>query len=84
MDCPWCARAKEELAVRGIPFDYIDLQEIGKTAKEVTGRDVKTVPQIYVEGKYVGGYEQLMEHLNSTQTQELAMADGDECKACEG
>ena len=84
MDCPWCARAKEELAVRGIPFDYIDLQEIGKTAKEVTGRDVKTVPQIYVEGKYVGGYEQLMDHLNNTQTQELAMADGDECKACEG
>jgi ribonucleoside-diphosphate reductase alpha chain len=80
MDCPWCARAKEELAVRGIPFDYIDLQEIGKTAKEVTGRDVKTVPQIYVEGKYVGGYEQLMEHLN----QEVALAEGDECKACEG
>ena len=24
--------AKEELSVRGIPFDYIDLQEIGKTA----------------------------------------------------
>lgn len=80
MDCPWCARAKEELAVRGIPFDYIDLQEIGKTAKEVTGRDVKTVPQIYVEGKYVGGYEQLMEHLN----QEVALAEGDECRACEG
>ena len=83
-DCPWCARAKEELAVRGIPFDYIDLQEIGKTAKEVTGRDVKTVPQIYVEGKYVGGYEQLMEHLNNTQTPELALAEGDECRACEG
>ena len=80
MDCPWCARAKEELAVRGIPFDYIDLQEIGKTAKEVTGRDVKTVPQIYIEGKYVGGYEQLMEHLN----QEVALAEDDECKACEG
>ena len=83
-DCPWCARAKEELAVRGIPFDYIDLQEIGKTAKEVTGRDVKTVPQIYVEGKYVGGYEQLMDHLNNTQTPELALAEGDECRACEG
>ena len=83
-DCPWCARAKEELAVRGIPFDYIDLQEIGKTAKEVTGRDVKTVPQIYVEGKYIGGYEQLMEHLNNTQTSELAQAEGDECRACEG
>jgi len=84
-DCPWCARAKDELALRGIPFDYIDLQEIGKTAKEVTGRDdVKTVPQIYVEGKYVGGYEQLMDFLNNTQTHEPALAEGDECRACEG
>lgn len=83
IDCPWCAKAKEELAVRGIHFDYIDLQEIGKTAKEVTGRDVKTVPQIYVEGKYIGGYEALMEHLNNTQQLEL-VTEGDECRACEG
>jgi len=82
-NCPWCARAKEELELRSIPFDYIDLKEFGKTAKEVTGRDVKTVPQIYIEGVYVGGYEQLMEHLNNT-TPELIAADGDECRACEG
>ena len=81
--CPWCARAKEELSVRGIPFDYIDIEEIGKTAAEVTGRsDVRTVPQIYIEGKYVGGYENLMEYLNKQP--ELAMAEGDECRACEG
>ena len=79
-DCPFCSMAKEELRLRGIPFDYIDLKEIGKTAREVTGRDVKTVPQIYIEGVYVGGYEELMEHLNKPiETQE-----DDECKACEG
>ena len=47
-DCPFCMRAKEELELRGIPFDYINLVELGKTAAEVTGREVKTVPQIYV------------------------------------
>jgi ribonucleoside-diphosphate reductase alpha chain len=79
-DCPFCSMAKEELRLRGIPFDYIDLKEIGKTAREVTGRDVKTVPQIYLEGEYVGGYEELMEYLNkSLETQE-----DDECRACEG
>lgn len=79
-DCPFCSMAKEELRLRGIPFDYIDLKEIGKTAAEVTGRKVKTVPQIYIEGEYVGGYEELMEYLNkSLETQE-----GDECRACEG
>lgn len=81
-NCPWCARAKEELELRGMPFDYIDLEEIGKTAKEVTGRDVKTVPQIYVEGKYIGGYESLMEHLESGASIELEEEDG--CRACEG
>jgi ribonucleoside-diphosphate reductase alpha chain len=79
-DCPFCSMAKEELRLRGIPFDYIDLKEIGKTAREVTGRDVKTVPQIYIEGEYVGGYDELMEYFNKP----LETQEDDECKACEG
>ena len=80
-DCPFCAKSKEELSLRGIPFDYINLTEIGKTAAEVTGRkEAKTVPQIYIEGKYVGGYDQLMSYLN----QPIVLEDGDECRACEG
>ena len=80
-DCPYCAKAKEELSLRGIPFDYINLTELGKTAAEVTGRkEAKTVPQIYIEGKYVGGYDQLMAYLN----QPITLEEGDECLACEG
>lgn len=78
-NCPFCALAMEELKLRGIPFDKIDLEEIGKTAAEVTGRRVSTVPQIYIEGQYVGGYEELMAFLNNTQVQE-----SDECLACQG
>ena len=79
-DCPFCSMAKEELRLRGIPFDYIDLKEIGKTAREVTGREVKTVPQIYIEGEYIGGYDELMEHFNKP----LETTEDDECRACEG
>lgn len=79
-DCPFCSMAKEELKLRGIPYDYIDLQELGKTAAEVTGRKVKTVPQIYIEGEYVGGYDELMLYLNKT----VETNEGDECIACEG
>ena len=78
--CPFCSMAKEELRLRGIPFDYIDLKDIGKTAREVTGRDVKTVPQIYIEGEYVGGYDELMEYFNRP----LETNDDEECRACEG
>ena len=80
-NCPWCKVATEELSLRGMTFDYIDLEEIGKTAAEVTGRKVKTVPQIYIEGRYVGGYEDLMSHLESDYN---ATESGDECRACEG
>jgi len=81
--CPHCELAKEELRMRGIPFEWVDLDEIGKTAKEVTGRpDVKTVPQIYIDGVYVGGYQDLVAKLNSAELGEND--DDDTCKACEG
>jgi len=79
-NCPWCAMAMEELKLRGIIFDKIDLEEIGKTAAEVTGRKVNTVPQIYIEGNYVGGYEELMAYLDKAPL----TTEDDECKACEG
>ena len=79
-DCPYCKMAQEELSLRGIPFDYIDLQEIKKTAAEVTGRDVNTVPQIYLEGKYIGGYDDLMTHLSDDGYE----SEDNECRACEG
>ena len=82
-NCPFCEMTKDELNLRGISFDYIDLEEVGKTAAEVTGRKVKTVPQVYLEGEYVGGYEELMKYLNKTAELD-GLDEGDECKACEG
>ena len=71
-DCPYCQLAKVELTLRNIDYEYISLTDINKTASEVTGRDVYTVPQIYIEGQYIGGYAELME------------TEDDECLACEG
>ena len=82
-NCPWCTKAIEELQLQGVDFDYIDLDVIKKTAAEVTGRkEVKTVPQIYIEGRYIGGYEDLMLQLKTDIT--LSIDEGDECRACEG
>ena len=78
-NCPFCAMAMEELKLRGIPFDKVDLEEIGKTAAEVTGRKVNTVPQIYIEGEYVGGYDDLMMKLDAANANQ-----SEECRACEG
>lgn len=81
--CQYCNAAKSMLTAKGIEFEYVDLQEIGKTAAEVTGReDVRSVPQIYLHGKYIGGFNDLVtalaEQINNPET------DSGECKACEG
>ena len=81
--CPYCEMARDELTLRGVTFDYIDLKESGKTAAEVTGRDVTTVPQIYIDGKYIGGYEDLMMTLSDGGF-EAGNSEDDECRACEG
>jgi len=84
-NCPWCIKAIEELKLQGVPFDYIDLEVIKKTAAEVTGRkDVKTVPQIYIEGRYIGGYEDLMLQLKTDISLGSVTGGDDECRACEG
>ena len=80
-DCPFCFMAMEELKLHGIPFDTIDLASTGKSAAEVTGRkDVKSVPQIYIAGEYIGGYNELTEFLNK----KVEQPSDDECQACSG
>ena len=61
--CPFCARAKEMLTDRGIAFDAIYLGD------ELTMQGVKAasgaakVPQVFVDGKLVGGSDQLEKFL---------------------
>jgi len=80
-DCPYCEQAKMLLKIKGVEFEYIDLAEIGKTAAQVTGRkDVRTVPQIYIGGEYIGGFTELQKYFNKPITNE----DDDDCLNCQG
>jgi glutaredoxin 3 len=59
--CPYCMAAKRLLGARQIPYEEIDVT--GDTAKrawlvEVTGGR-KTVPQIFIRGQSIGGYDEL-------------------------
>jgi len=59
--CPFCIRAEKLLHSKGvseIKKIRVDLQpELRATMMEKTGR--RTVPQIYINGEHVGGYEDL-------------------------
>jgi glutaredoxin 3 len=54
--CGYCHAAIRLLQQKGVQFEQIDAED-GKTRRwlrEVTGRS--TVPQIFIDGKSVGGY----------------------------
>lgn len=59
--CPYCVRAEQLLKRKGvqeIEKIRVDLQpELRIAMMEKTGR--RTVPQIYINGVYVGGYDDL-------------------------
>lgn len=63
--CPHCARAKELLSQHSIPFEAVYLGD------ELTMQGVKaasgtaTVPQIFLDGKLIGGADQLSKFLAS-------------------
>ncbi|MBE9037523.1 glutathione peroxidase [aff. Roholtiella sp. LEGE 12411] len=57
--CPFCARAKEMLKERGINYEEIVLSKdiTTRSLRAVTG--ATTVPQVFIDGKLIGGSEAL-------------------------
>ena len=58
--CPFCIRAKRLLEARGIPFEEIDVgndDALREESIQRTGR--RTVPQIFIDERSVGGFEEL-------------------------
>lgn len=66
--CPHCVRAKEHLDKKGIAYTYFDvvkepraLYEMIPRVKKIIGEKTPvTVPQIWIDGKYVGGADKLI------------------------
>ena len=57
--CPYCARAKALLRERGMTFEEVVLGRDAtiRSVRAMTGKE--TVPQVFVEGDYIGGSEEL-------------------------
>ncbi len=58
--CPYCTMAKRLLTERGYEFEEINIEDEGISRDklmEMTGG--RTVPQIIMNGKPIGGYEDL-------------------------
>ena len=61
--CGFCSQAKILLEKRGIPFEEIDVSyDFEKRKKmELRAEGKTTVPQIFIDGKSIGGYDDLVE-----------------------
>ena len=62
--CPYCDRAKELLDGSGIKYEERNLSN-GEWTKAQLLEDVpdaRTVPQIFLDGNYIGGYRELCQY----------------------
>jgi glutaredoxin 3 len=59
--CPYCIRAKSLLHSKGVAFEEIDVTgdpALRETMVRLAGGR-RTVPEIFVDGKIIGGYDEL-------------------------
>ncbi len=61
--CPFCDKAKALLKKWRIPFDEvrIDQDDAGLREMQIVTNNARTVPQIVVDGKAIGGLDDLTE-----------------------
>jgi glutaredoxin 3 len=60
--CGYCVRAKRLLQERGLAYEEFDVaqdDELRTSVMQRSGR--RTVPQIFIDGRSIGGYEELAE-----------------------
>lgn len=60
--CPFCQNAEKLLTKKGVAIDKKNVDEdpsLWDEIEEKTGRD--TVPQIFINGKHIGGFDDLSE-----------------------
>ena len=65
-NCGYCDKAKALLKGLGLSFEVKKMEEFESVDAmiEDIGKKVKTMPQIKIDGELVGGYHQLIEHLD--------------------
>ena len=70
--CPNCVKAKKLLDDREVPYRAVELgteiqpQELFDLFEAKGLPQPRTAPQIFLDGKYIGGYDQLVTYIEET------------------
>ena len=65
--CVWCDNVIRDLKKNGAEVTKIDVSEPENFTqmKKAAGEDARTVPQVVINGKYIGGYTEVDRYLRS-------------------
>ena len=70
--CPYCTRARELLAHKGIVFTDIRVDEYPEKREEMVRKSNRnTVPQIFINGQAIGGCDDMFALDHAGQLDEL-------------
>jgi glutaredoxin 3 len=74
--CPYCVAAKQFLQQRGLPYEEVRVDMAPARREEMLARSAgrRTVPQIFVNGEHVGGFDDLVAAERSGRLRELTAA----------
>ena len=73
--CPYCQRAKHLLTQKNVPFKEIEVDE-GNLREEMAARSGRrTVPQIFIGDRHVGGCDDLYALEGSGELDRLIQGD---------
>lgn len=67
--CGFCLRAKKLAERYGLQYEYKDItyEKYDTELNERFDGEVRTIPQIYWNDKYIGGYNELAEEIQNTR-----------------
>ncbi len=65
--CTWCEQVVRALKKHTTSITKVDVNEPDKLEemKKFAGEDARTVPQVVINGKYIGGYTEVDRYLKS-------------------
>jgi glutaredoxin len=68
--CPYCVKAKQLLKEKNLPFTDVKVgvdvtrEQVQQLAEAAGAKvEIKSIPQIIIDGKYIGGYTDLVNFL---------------------
>ena len=62
--CLYCDKAENLLKTKELPFEKIYIDEDDNAKDYIVEQGFKTVPQIWLDDNWIGGYDDLVRFLN--------------------